>query len=112
MHRSAKMRIVAVIVLTVLAGCVGSTVGSSDCHLHLTKTLTIDGSAQNDPPLQLRIESCRLDVDACMTLCDLSIRRAAIIGTVTHCDVTFEGTAVTMQIAYDAPNPDNVCEAF
>jgi hypothetical protein len=64
------------IVVAGLPGCglvsgVVDTIGSDDaCYRTVEKSFELDGEAA-DPPLKLRIESCRVDVDACMELCSM-----------------------------------------
>jgi hypothetical protein len=47
---------------------------SPDCTSHVHLTVSADGDTAA-PPAQLRIESCRLDADACMDLCTYQLRK-------------------------------------
>lgn len=68
---------ILLLAVPVIAGCSSSgtsatSVGqglfsNSSCTVHTHLTVSVDTPAP--PPAQLRIESCRLDVDACMDLC-------------------------------------------
>ena len=43
--------------------------GGGDCQTNEVKVNVAVDEAKATPPLQLRIESCRMDADACMDLC-------------------------------------------
>jgi len=43
--------------------------GNGDCSGHDVKVKVSVDEGKSPPPLQLRIESCRIDSDACMDLC-------------------------------------------
>jgi hypothetical protein len=45
------------------------------------------------PPLLLRIESCRVDADACPDLCNALLRLNNLAGPATTCNVTFDSSA-------------------
>ena len=64
---------------------------------HRTWTLQVPA----DPPLQLRIEACRLDVDACYALCEMAMERAGIGDAPTACDVDFVGDHVDVAVAWE-----------
>lgn len=49
--------------------------------------------------MQLRIESCRVDVSACMALCNAVASKNGDIGTVIACNVEFDASAT--YIGYD-----------
>ena len=83
------------LVLALLAAC--GDVGG-DCQQEVTKTLTIQTPA--DPPLQLRVEQCQVDVDACPQLCTLAAQRANLSVTPESCDVKFSTTEVQLDIKY------------
>ncbi len=54
-----------------------------------------------DPPLQFRLESCKLDIDACTDLCTMVLERNNISGQVTSCDVSFTGNSCSLKIYYE-----------
>lgn len=85
-----------------LAGCTGSPIGG-DCVQHVDTTLGTKIDA--DPPTQLKAESCRVDVDACMTLCSAMLAKAGEFSSPTKCAVTFDGDEVTANVSYDKFNP-------
>ena len=79
--------------------------GSSyDCEgTSVEKKLTVDTPA--DPSLQLKVDSCRVDVDACPALCQLAMKRVSIDYNPDSCDVGFAGDTVHMTVRYTAyPN--------
>jgi hypothetical protein len=97
-----------VIGLPLSAGC--DTDNRDECSsTQVEKRLTVETPA--DPALQLRVESCRVDVDACPSLCELALARVNI-GTfgVNACTVGFAGATVYMDVDYNATNPN--CEFF
>ncbi len=79
----------------VLAGLPACTIGPS---FHCDPThdeLAI--ALPSDPPTQLRVESCRVDVDACTELCAYATSTSATVGTVT-CKVTFDAEHAYLSI--------------
>jgi hypothetical protein len=46
--------------------------------------------ANPPPPMELRVESCRADVDTCPDLCQAVATEKSVIGSVTGCNVTFD----------------------
>lgn len=52
--------------------------------------------------MQLRIESCRVDVDACQDLCNAAARAVNLFGAVTGCNVTFDSGATYVSIDVSA----------
>jgi hypothetical protein len=90
--RRTLTRIVLAAVPTVL-GCTASTDTTSgqsfnlfqsngDCTSHLTFRVDVDDIEHAAPPAQLRIESCRMDVDACNDLCSFQLQNIAQQGGV------------------------------
>ncbi|HEY5943945.1 MAG TPA: ferritin-like domain-containing protein [Kofleriaceae bacterium] len=80
--------------------------GSGECTRTVNKSFTVDTPA--DPPMQLRIESCRVDVDACMELCSMLMTRAELPAPNT-CAVTFEGDQVHATAAYTESTGNPSC---
>src|SRR5689334_19933089 len=96
-------RVLQTIVLAGLGGCTvaGSIIDGGDdgdCYKTTIKKFTLDGDAA-DPPLTLRIESCRVDVDACMRLCTLLMTRASLPAPQT-CAVSFSGDTTHATASY------------
>jgi hypothetical protein len=83
------------------SGCLVTDLVTSndDCVEVVHKSLHIEEPA--DPPMQLRIDSCRLDVDACRELCIMAMQRADIGAAPSACEVTFLGNDVTAEVAYE-----------
>ena len=89
-----------------LAGCDTTGVGpiGDNCIEHLSRTLVSQDPSPH-APLQLKIESCRVDVDACIRLCDVLMSDAQIDGSMTGCAVTFQDNEVHAAVAYDVVTP-------
>ena len=84
-------------------GCAGNPLGGSgpdQCVDHKSATLTRSDPNAN-ASLQLKIESCRVDVDACITLCSQIMNDAQLSGDLKKCDVAFGGGDVNVTVAYD-----------
>src|SRR5678815_1785456 len=70
-------RVLQAIVLAGLPACglgegvIGTVGGGSDTDCERTVTKKFDVAEPAEPPVQLRIESCRVDVDACLDLCTM-----------------------------------------
>lgn len=81
-------------------GCVDQLLGTDHCYERFETRLTVMTPA--DPPMQFRIDRCRIDVDACRELCALAMERANE-GAPPHyaCDVEFRGDVVSMVVSYE-----------
>ena len=77
-----------------------------DCTKTISKLFEINAPTA-DPPLSLRIESCRVDADACMQLCTMLMSRAELPYP-ELCGVMFQGPDVLVATQYntqiDSPN--------
>jgi hypothetical protein len=103
-----SVHILALAVLPSLAACESG--GGDDCTpTEVSKRLTIE--TPTDPALELRINSCRVDIDACPQLCELALERVNI-GTfgVTRCTVGFADDAVLMDVDYNVTPSE--CQFF
>ena len=93
----------AVLIVAAMTGC-----GSDDNECFddpVEKRLTIE--TPTDPALQLRIDSCEVDVDACPALCSLALERISLpAAAVNSCKVGFAGAKVLMDVYY-TPTNDN-----
>lgn len=111
-------------------GCTQSS-DSGSCFQDVEKTFVM--LAPSDPPLVLRIESCRLDVDACPDLCQLVMERAGLAQPLNaggvgisdgkglgapsnqsqfdaaHCSATFEGEKVSVKVIYQQATNNSSC---
>ena len=56
------------------------------------------------PSMTLKIESCRVDADACKNLCFAAINGNGTFGTVTKCDVVFYPAEVSVSVTYNENN--------
>ena len=84
-------RVLQTIVVAGLPACGLVDSVDDDCYRTVIKQFTVD--TPTDAPLQLRIESCRVDADACMELCSMLMTRAQLPAPNT-CAVEFRGTDV------------------
>ena len=100
--------------LPVTAACVGAApddpeevvVPGTECgitHHERSTSLALPAA----PPLQLRINSCKLDADACIALCTELMRDWNTGGSLNTCDVTFEGS-VEIALSYSIGEPCGV----
>jgi hypothetical protein len=89
-----------------LAGC--NVIDSHEPCSYEEKTRLLKASEPADPVLQLKIDSCRADVEACRPLCAELMTRANVNEGVQDCSVTFEDgdvhAVVTYSIYHDGPN--------
>lgn len=113
-----------------LAGCDTSILTGSDCTESVDKTIDLDSPL---PAVQLKIEACRVDIDACGALCsrvmkDNNLGSSGFMGgdlpfpnqgapadtfiPFTKCAVSFEGTTTHVEVAYDQFNGGENCPVF
>jgi hypothetical protein len=91
--------------LPLAAGCDTAGVGGIDnCIEHASRTL-VTKQPSSQPSMQLKIESCRVDVDACIRLCTALLDKTEVGGSLTGCAVTFEGDEVHAAVTYDMIAP-------
>ena len=83
---------------------------NSDCVQHNARELRAD-DPNASASLQLVIDSCRVDVDECLLLCSRMMQAAQLSGTMTKCDVAFDGDAVRANIAYDVFDMTGRCQS-
>lgn len=76
------------------------------------RTFEIASPVDDDAPLQLRIDSCRLDVDACSALCSMMMVRAQVGSEPTACDVEFRPGRVTAVATYTVYHGGSNCPVF
>src|SRR4051812_906716 len=99
LQRTRAMRRLVFAMLIALPACGGDHY--DDCSGHsVDKKLTIN--LPTDPSLQLKVESCRVDVDACPSLCAMAMQRTAINYIPDACTVGFTGDEVSMKVTYTA----------
>ena len=118
------------LVAGLVTGCDTSLLTGSDCTENVDKTIDVDNPV---PAVQLKIESCRVDVDACGALCtrvmaDNNLGGGIPIGPTTggdfpgapggtfvpytKCVVSFEGSTTHVEVAYDVFNGGPNCPVF
>jgi hypothetical protein len=105
-----RIPILAALLAASSTGClVGDLIGldkssssNDECTNRLVRRLHVEPV---DAPLELRLESCRLDADACTQLCTLALSRAGEGGATTEsCHVAFQGDGADLYIRYAKDN--------
>ncbi|HWO22165.1 MAG TPA: hypothetical protein VNO30_25555 [Kofleriaceae bacterium] len=89
------------------AGCVEAVI-DTDCIDTVDRTFHLETPA--DPPLELKINRCRVDVDACNDLCAETLERNNILHTPTSCTVDFMGEAnLDVNVSYETSSGEDGC---
>ncbi len=93
-----------------MAGCgIGDLLtGGSDTSCSQTFETDFDVTPST-PQLQLKIEQCRLDVDACPGLCTDEMQAQELAASFQSCTVTFDGATAKLAITYQVKNEGNGC---
>jgi hypothetical protein len=113
MQLTRLRRILQQIVLAGLAVSLASCAeGAGDrCTDPAEQTFKLETPA--DPPLQFRIDGCRVDVDACGVLCALAFDRAGLndgdTAGITSCEVEFRADAVSVKVGYNVIRNRQLC---
>lgn len=97
--------------LPLAAGCtaIDDLVDDDPCSDTFNRTFELD-SFQDDGPLRLRVESCRMDAAACQELCQFVMQRASISNYPEQCTVEFSGEAsATVDVVYTVQTNANGC---
>ena len=94
------------------AGACGPDSAGPDASCEETVHRTFEIATPADAPLQLRIDSCRLDVDACRALCAMMMMRSQLGSNPTSCDVEFRPATVAATATYTVFHGDNGCPIF
>jgi len=81
------------LLLVGLCACTDGVVSPGGPPTHRDVTIT-----DPSPPMQLRIESCRVDVDACQALCVATANSINVFGQVVGCNVSFDGATTNVGI--------------
>jgi hypothetical protein len=91
------------------AGCgtIESAFLGTGCEDH--NDTTWDLHEPTDPSTTLKIEDCRQDAGACDALCTLELETYAPNGTMTGCNVLFDGTTIHVEVHYDVLNDQPGC---
>jgi hypothetical protein len=103
--RELRRVLQSIVLATLPAACMGPFDGGDECDTTVVRSF--DFEVPSDPPLDLRVESCRLDADACRALCDLLVQRAGVPGG--SCTVTFEGDAVHAVSSFTEHSSSTAC---
>jgi hypothetical protein len=88
-----------------LGGCVD--LNPEDCEEQRRRVLSAVEPA--DAVLQLKIDSCRADVDACFPLCHELLQREGVQSGVNKCEVLFGDSGVTASVTYTVYNGGSHC---
>ena len=97
------------LVIGVLAGC-EDTGSLGDCTPQPTVDHTYTETVSTaSAPLQLKVESCRLDIDACPSLCAMELRLKQVQAVAQSCVVSFSGDSVAMRVTYNTLPTDGSC---
>jgi len=86
----------SVLIAVLAAGC--GEIHGKDCIEHVQRTLRVQTPA--DLPMQFQVERCRVDVDACLSLCALAMARAEIPEAPMQCTATFTDAEVELHVMY------------
>lgn len=108
--RSSLLRLALPIALAGLpaagGGCVAAVI-DTDCVDTIDRSFVVSTPA--DPPLQFRIETCRVDVAACQELCRVTLERNQINDTPTKCKVSFNGDNIDVDVSYEVFTGGDSC---
>jgi hypothetical protein len=72
---------------------------SNDCYTPVERSITLSLPA-TDPALDFAIESCHVDVGACVDLCVAALKRLREDFIPDTCDVKFYDTEVDLDVKY------------
>src|SRR5262245_58252815 len=87
--------------------CLDGVLPGQQCYEQVDRVIPIQTPA--DPSLQLKIDSCRVDVDACNELCAMAMQRSGIPGGPTGCKVEFQGSVVAVAVRYEVSHDGANC---
>lgn len=86
------------------SGCEDLTGDGKSCT-SLEDSFALAG--EQEPPMRLRVESCRVDVAVCKSLCQAVLdEHSGVFAVVTTCDVEFAGDEVRLAIHYSTCPPE------
>jgi hypothetical protein len=74
-----------------------------------TKSRTLYATEPAEASLQLKIDNCRADVDACTQLCTAMMRSEEILEAPSSCEVKFIGDRVQANVVYVHENGGSHC---
>jgi len=109
-NRAQSVRIPLLCILVAVGAC-----GAEDALIGKDCTSTEDQTwdLQNpDTPTEFKIESCRIDVDACPALCTYVLTQHSVSGSATGCEVEFEGGITHVTASYQVFNGGPNCPVF
>ena len=102
--------------LPILALLLVTACGTEDVLIGKDCTSSEDQSWDLDNPdmaTAFKIESCRVDADACTALCTFIMQTNQVVSNAgaTSCDVTFEGAITHVTAQYDVSNGGPGCSS-
>lgn len=100
--RDLRRALQAIVLASLPAACVGtvdSGVGTVGGRCGQTVSKSFSFATPSDPAVDLRVESCRVDADACKDLCTILMQRAGL-STPSTCAVQFRGDTVEASASY------------
>lgn len=104
------MRIPFVCILLALGGCgAGEALLGKDCNSTEDQTWDLQDP---DVPTDFKIESCRVDQDACMALCAYVLQQHSVGSFASQCDVEFDGAVTHVKATYEVFNGGPNCPVF
>jgi hypothetical protein len=88
-----------------LPACVEDVLIGKDCTSTEDQTWDV---TDPDQALAFKIDSCRLDVDACDALCTymMTVKQVTANSGASACDVEFEGATTHIKATYEVANTD------
>lgn len=91
------------------AGCVEAVI-DTDCVDTVERTFHLESPGTADPPLQLRIDRCRVDTGTCNDLCAETLERNSVQHFPTSCSVDFVGEAgLDVHVSYEVSSGGEGC---
>ncbi len=100
---AAVLRVIVPLAALGLAGCLypegGEDGDAWDCTDEASRRFEVT-TPTSDSQVQFRVDACRLDADACMSLCELVLERVGMQPAVTVCDVTFAAEKAMLDVTY------------
>lgn len=97
------LRVIVPLAVLGLAGCLypegGDDDSQGDCTDEASREFQVT-TPSADSQIQFRIDACRVDADACMSLCEIVMERVGMQPTVTVCNVTFTAETAKLDVTY------------
>jgi hypothetical protein len=112
LHCATSVRHLLLVLPLVAGGCLADALidaaDSHDCVEHHSKDLSVADPA-DDAAMQFHIDQCKVDADACSSLCSLAMQRASLGVNADTCNVKFGSATVKMTVHYTVFVGGNGC---